>query len=504
MSSFEQSGTVSVEQGSAVVRGFETNWLPAYDGCALVIAGGFYPVASIDTPTTITLVEPYAGSTASGRSYVLAPLQPNNYDLTKKTLDIVRVASDLTRVGTGPAGPPGPPGPKGGDGSSENVVEVIEAAPAKLVPSISDEIALIDSEDGNSLKRIRMDTLRSTLARPSTIPHLFVYYGYPIALNGLYNVDAVVDAISRYDIWVCGDTYQRPDQEVYASTVQIINGVRARGTKVYGYVPMGSSQSNAQKMTGIDQWHAIGVDGIFLDEYGFDYGVTRAQQVLIVRYAHSKGLPICANAWVYEDAAADSKFDLPWGAEDWRYHQFVGGNPDDLASPHRAGDSYLIENFVYDYQGVTNKFNSQERCALIAQKNRQLANPYLIWGLAVFPETTNPYGAIDFSKMGSLPYADVPTYIAANAWLYDLDALGAGAYTFGAGSKPVEMFFPGLPPEVNTAEMRNNPVVSNYVTAQFYRDLSRDYRITITNTDTKQSVKISSSTTETIKDTSNV
>lgn len=502
MTSFEQGGSINVANGSVNVIGNGTNWIPSYDGVALVIAGGFYPVASIDGPTSMTLVEPFAGSTATGRSYVLAPLQPNNYDLSKKTLDIVKVASDLTKIGVGPPGPPGPPGPKGGDGSSENVVDAIQGAPTKTVPIVTDEIAMIDSADGK-LKRMRFDTLRSTLAKPSTIPNLFCYYGYPIALNGLYNVDAVIDHISRYDIWICGDTYQRPTQEVYASTVQIVQGVRARGTKVYGYVPMGSSQTNDQKMTGIDQWHAIGVDGIFLDEYGFDYGVSRAQQILIVRYAHSKGLPICANAWVYEDAAIDSKFDLPWGPEDWRYHQFIGGNPDDLASPHREGDSYLIENFCYDYQGVTTKFNSQERCALIAQKNKLIANPYLIWGLAVFPEIVGNYGNVDFSKMGTLPWMDVPTYIAANAWLYDIDACGAGAYTFGAGSKPVEMFFPGLPPEVNTAQMANNPVVSNYVTAQFYRDLSRDYRITVTNTDTKQAVTVTSASTQLIKSTSN-
>lgn len=504
MATFEQSGTINVTQGSTTVTGQGTNWIPSYDGVALVISGGFYPVASINGPTSITLVEPFAGTTASGRTYVLAPLQPNNYDLSKKTLDVVKVASDLTRIGVGPAGPAGPPGPKGGDGNSENIVQVIQSAPTKLKPVVQDEVAMIDSQDSSKLKRMRFDTLRSTLARPNTIPSLFVYYGYPIALNGLYNVDAVIAAISKYDIWVCGDTYQHPTQEVYASTVQIINGVRAKGTKVYGYVPMGPSQTNSQKIEGIDQWFNIGVDGIFLDEYGFDYGVTRGQQIVIVDYAHSRGLPICANAFIFEDAVCDNVSELAWPSNDFRYQNFVNMNPTNLPSPHKPGDSYLIENFVYNYLGPANKFDVQERNQLIAIRNKALKTPMLIWGLAVFPERTDAYGSLDMTKMGSLPIADVPDYIAANAFMFDLDAVGAGAYTFGAGSRPYEMFFPGLPAEVNTAEMEKNPVFSNLVTAVAYRDLSRDYRLTITNSDTKQSVQITSQASKLLKNTSNI
>ncbi len=118
MATFEQTGTISVTQGSREVVGTNTNWIPAYDGVALVVSGSFHPVENIDSPSRITLVEPYSGPTAFGISYVLAPLQPNNYDLTSKALDVLKVASDLTKVGTGPAGPVGPAGPAGPPGSS--------------------------------------------------------------------------------------------------------------------------------------------------------------------------------------------------------------------------------------------------------------------------------------------------------------------------------------------------------------------------------------------------
>ena len=104
---------------------------------------------------------------------------------------------------------------------------------------------------------------------------LLIYYGYPIAYKGIWDAAAVAQEISNnYKYWVVGDTYQIPTHVEYASTVSIINAVRANGVIVYGYVPIGlntSGLSIAQIRTRIDQWMTIGVDGIFLDEFGFDY-----------------------------------------------------------------------------------------------------------------------------------------------------------------------------------------------------------------------------------------
>lgn len=130
---------------------------------------------------------------------------------------------------------------------------------------------------------------------------LFIYYGNPIAYKGLWDVESIVTEIANnYDIWVVGDTYQDPTHEVYAQTVEIITKLRQRGVVIYGCVPIGANTSAltpSQITQRIDQWTTIGVDGIFLDEFDFDYGNTRSKQIEIVNYVHSKGLPYCANAW---------------------------------------------------------------------------------------------------------------------------------------------------------------------------------------------------------------
>jgi hypothetical protein len=139
---------------------------------------------------------------------------------------------------------------------------------------------------------------------------LLVYYGYPIAYKGLWSVNAVAAEIAaNFKYWVVGHTYEDPAHEEYASTVAIVRAVRAAGVKVYGYIPLGTNIYNysvAQIGTKTDNWMTIGVDGIFLDEYGFDYGVSRQRQIDVVNMIHAKGLPICANAWVFEEFVADT------------------------------------------------------------------------------------------------------------------------------------------------------------------------------------------------------
>jgi len=118
MATFEQTGTVNVTQGSRTVTGIGSAWLAGYDGTALNIAGAVYPVASIDSPNSLTLIEPYPGSTASQLSYTLLPLKNENYDLSKKVQKIIDIAGELVDATVGPQGPQGEQGPEGPAGKS--------------------------------------------------------------------------------------------------------------------------------------------------------------------------------------------------------------------------------------------------------------------------------------------------------------------------------------------------------------------------------------------------
>ena len=319
--------------------------------------------------------------------------------------------------------------------------------------------------------------------------HLLVYYGYPVAFKGIWDAAAVAAEIAaNYDYWVVGDTYQDPAHAEYASTVSIVNVVRAAGCKVYGYVPTGQNTSGlslAQMQVRVDQWDTIGVDGVFLDEFGFDYGNTRTRQKSIVDYVYGKGLPYCANAWTAEDFMCDNVNELPWPSNDWRYVNFATGNPTNLVLPRTPADCYLIENFGFSHTGPMNIFAMQERCkltmALAASKNVG------VWGLAVLPETAP--GVLDATLLGNLTTLEnVGAYISANAYLYDIVVVGSGGFSFGSNGTPLLAPLQALP-EYAGAPL--SAAVNNYTTMTAVRQFG-DVQILVTNTASVQSVSVSS------------
>ena len=55
---------------------------------------------------------------------------------------------------------------------------------------------------------------------------VLLYYGYPIALNKLWDVDKCAKAYGKYDICIFGDGYNEPSHQTYNDTLQIFNGIR--------------------------------------------------------------------------------------------------------------------------------------------------------------------------------------------------------------------------------------------------------------------------------------
>lgn len=317
---------------------------------------------------------------------------------------------------------------------------------------------------------------------------LLVYYGYPIAYKGLWDTAAVASEIAaNYSVWVVGDTYGDPAHEEYATTTAIVSSVRASGVKVYGYVPIGQNTSGlslAQMQVRVDQWDTIGVDGIFLDEFGFDYGNTRTLQKSIVDYVHGKGLPVCANAWTAEDFMCDNVNELPWPSNDWRYQNFVTGNPTNLPLTRTAGDSYLIENFCFSNTGPGDVFDVQERSALTTAL--AASKGVEVWALAVLPESSP--GNLDEALLGHLgTLENVGAYIAANAFLYDITVVGSGGFSFGSNGTPLWAPLPSMPV---SAALPTSSATNNYVTGIATRHFG-PVQVRVTNTPSVQAVSVS-------------
>lgn len=162
-------------------------------------------------------------------------------------------------------------------------------------------------------------------ATPVTTPKkLLVYYGWPSVINGCSSSNlACAEAVfSQYDVVVLGDGLEFTSHGDHNNTQTIINDLP--NTQFYGYVslanPNGGTGLDSIK-TDIEAWKAMGIFGIFLDEFGYDYTVdgsanyvTRDRQNAAVNCVHGnkisdsydcsadKKLPVIANAWHPEDA----------------------------------------------------------------------------------------------------------------------------------------------------------------------------------------------------------
>lgn len=166
--------------------------------------------------------------------------------------------------------------------------------------------------------------------RPRT---LLVYYGWPTSINMTFSVPAAALEFGRYDHVVWGDGLDAAAHPDHANAVAIVAHPAAAATRFYGYVDLGVSTQNlpmAEVQARIARWDAVGVDGVLLDDFGYDFGTGRARQNDAVAYAHAQGLAVIANAFRPEDA---------FGAAPVPIH-----NPSGVATTLGPADFYFYES----------------------------------------------------------------------------------------------------------------------------------------------------------------
>jgi hypothetical protein len=170
---------------------------------------------------------------------------------------------------------------------------------------------------------------------------LAIYYGIPSLVNGAQGDTARAAAVfGEYDVVVFGDGLEFPDvvpgrtpggagpveRRNTAAIIRLLSGA-ARKPIVYGYIDLGNSQNLSQLEIErrIGLWREMGAGGIFFDEAGYDFGISRGRQNAAVDAVHAAGLRVFMNAF----------------------------NPDDVFLPSdgvrhrlRAGDAFLLESFV--------------------------------------------------------------------------------------------------------------------------------------------------------------
>lgn len=241
--------------------------------------------------------------------------------------------------------------------------------------------------------------------------NLGIFYGWPTAINGVHNTDwdnrvqLASGEIAKYDRMILGETLEDPDHGDHENTKTIITTVHAgiTGTQIYGYVctgTCGGSNPNSTVINGnIDQWKAMAVDGVFLDEAGFDFNQTQAPEanantrsrlVSAMNHAHSLGLKVMVNAWNAEDI-------------------FVAEAS--TPAPFSAGDSFLLESYLYQTTNNNSsiKVSDQSFNDFRARANKALNNKPTgveIWAVSTTGEAIGAFNSSHWTNLVEMAWAD--------------------------------------------------------------------------------------------------
>ena len=137
-----------------------------------------------------------------------------------------------------------------------------------------------------------------TISTQQMVPpkKLFIYYAWPLLVNGSLTTTQAIAVFNNYDLGVFGNGLENPVHPQHNNTNIIINGTSA---DIYGEINCTLALSIIKNK--IDQWSVMGgstkkVMGIFCNLFGYDYGLTRQKQNDIVDYIHSKSLKAFVNA----------------------------------------------------------------------------------------------------------------------------------------------------------------------------------------------------------------
>ena len=162
---------------------------------------------------------------------------------------------------------------------------------------------------------------------------LAIFYGWPSAVNGAGgNVNMAVAVFKDYKVVVFGTGLEDVSHPDHANTAAIIAHPDMNSVHCYGYIDATLALDVIQSR--IDKWFDMGVKGIFMDQFGYDFGLTRQKQREIVWCIHEKGSGLRAfvNAWNVDDV---------FGAT---VHPTA--NPTGLPCNLDANDIYLAESFA--------------------------------------------------------------------------------------------------------------------------------------------------------------
>lgn len=249
--------------------------------------------------------------------------------------------------------------------------------------------------------------------------NLLVYYGWLnsfMSANNAWDNENIAQSMSKYNVLIFGDGISDPSHGDFANSQIIINRIKEinPATSIFGYVTV--NQALDAFITKVSQWNGLEVNGIFMDEAGYDYGKKRTELNSCIDVVHTQeDSNICfLNAW---------NIDHVIGLENDLNYPNTTFNPGLVETNIYPDDWYLLESFavntdVYTVNGgYTNKNDWYVRGNKALEKRKGYEFNLASVGII---NDDNPEGQ------------DLFDFAYRSALAYSLDANGTSDSNYGA------------------------------------------------------------------------
>ena len=282
-----------------------------------------------------------------------------------------------------------------------------------------------------------------------TLKNMLIYYGWLNSFRSAqnsWNNEKVAQDLAKYDVLVFGDGLQTPTHGDYSNTQTILARIKVLNPSalIFGYVTLNQTLANFK--TKCDDWNDLDIHGIFLDEYGYDFGSVATNGRVAANekldYVHSQSeANLCfANSWKWDHAMTEVN-DTSYPNTTW--------NPDLIKTNLNQNDWYLLESFAIDsneaYEGK------------VQWKDR---------GMAVDTSMIN-VAAVSIIGDGQTDGQDRFDFIYTSAQMFKLNAIGSSDTLYGASSAKSKMW--DRPDMQNIAEL-NDPVLDGNIYYSYGRN----------------------------------
>lgn len=264
---------------------------------------------------------------------------------------------------------------------------------------------------------------------------LLIYYGIPAGVNEVWDDTKAAEVFAEYDVLVFGAGLEENKHSYHDSTAEIFRLIREKNpdARLFGYVDLGVTTSNfspAAMESKAKKWKALGANGIFLDDAGYDYGVSRARLNQTVNAVHRLGMSVFVNAWNPDDVMGNKV--------DRKY------NPKGQASALDKRDIYLLEDFLQPTDITKKSSPSVFNSAFRGKMDKSLAYRKKL-GVKLMSVSI-----IDYAKYSENAVRKFFRMNEATAAVFSLDAYGI-APTHYSSERP------------NKHKVRSFPYILNYM-----------------------------------------